>query len=106
MRKLALLIFTCMLAAFFSADAAVAMEKHKRSDPAAQKQQTVKPMKAKPVGKPNSVGTREKLSATGYFDKEQDEPTQERPNPVDAKGIKDPAGATNPARAHETPAPR
>ncbi len=106
MRKLALLVFTCALAAFISADAAEAMEKHKRTDPAVQKQQSVKPMKATPVGKPQSVGTREKLSATGYHDKDQDEPTQERPNPIDTKGIRDPAAARNPAQGQAMPAPR
>lgn len=107
MRRLAVLTVFCVLAAWVSAAAAAEpRETQGPRAPAVKKQQAVKPMKARPVEKPQNVGTREKLSATGYFDKDQDEPTQERPNPIDTKGVKDPAAATNPARVQSTPAPR
>ena len=107
MRRLAVLTVFCVLAALVSAAAAAdPRETQGPKAPAVKKQQAVKPMKARPVEKPQSVGTRDKVSATGYFDKEQDEPTQERPNPNDAKGMRDTAAAPNPAQGQTMPARR
>lgn len=43
----------------------------------------VLPVKATPMEKPRTTTSRDKVSATGFHDKDQDEPTQERPNPLD-----------------------
>ncbi len=107
MKRLFALIVSLAVAAFFSAAAAAAepMEMQKTKAPAVKKQQSVKPLKAKPVEKPKNVSNRDKASIGWHHDGGGEE-TQERPNPVDTKGIKDPAAVQNPARGQSMPAPR
>ncbi len=108
MKRLFALIVSCALAAFFSAAVAAAepVETQKPKAPATKKLQSVKPLKAKPAEKPQAVSNREKVSAAGFQSKDDDEPTQERPNPIDTKGLKDPAAVKNPARGQSMPASR
>ena len=53
--------------------------------PAVKKPGTTRSLQAKPVQMPQATSDRDKAGATGFHDKEQDEPTQEHPNPMDAK---------------------
>lgn len=48
---------------------------------------SISPIKALPVEKPRTTSDRDRVSATGYGDKDQDEPTQELPNPLDSGTI-------------------
>lgn len=107
MKRLFALIVSLAVAAFFSGAAASAepVETQKPNAPPVKKQQSVKTLKAKPVEKPKTVSNREKASIGWHHDGEGEE-TQERPNPVDTKGIKDPAAVPNPARGQAMPAPR
>ncbi|MBE0603428.1 MAG: hypothetical protein IH611_07340 [Deltaproteobacteria bacterium] len=107
MKRLFALIVSCAVAAFFSAAAAAAQpgETQKPKAPAVKKQQSVKPLKAKPAEAPKTVGNRDKASIGWHYD-DSGEPTQERPNPSDTKVIKDPAAGQNPARGQSMPAPR
>lgn len=63
---------------------------------------TTRPLQARPVQKPQATSDRDKAGATGYHDKDQDEPTQERPNPLDARPVETPQATSDRARAGAT----
>lgn len=70
--------------------------------PAVEKPATMRPQQAKPVQKPQATSDRDKVGATGYHDKDQDEPTQERPNPLDYKPAQKPQATSDRAKAGAT----
>ena len=87
-RILSSLFFGLLLLLFTTSATVQAAQVQKETKGIVPKPSTVAPRKAQPAEKPVATGQRDKLSATGYFDKEQDEPTQERPNPLDAKAAR------------------
>ncbi len=82
------MLFGLLLILFAAAQGLQAAQVQKDTKRAVPMPTTVAPRKAQPAEKPVATGQRDKVSATGFFDKEQDEPTQERPNPLDAKAAR------------------
>lgn len=62
-----------------------------------EKPATVRPVKAKAAKKPKSTSSRDKLSAFGYGE-DPGEETQERPNPLNKKGLERTAPIKAPVR--------
>ncbi|MDX9821362.1 MAG: hypothetical protein RBT20_05475 [Syntrophales bacterium] len=82
------ILFGLLLILFTTAQGLEAAQIQKETKRTVPMPTTVAPRKAQPAEKPAATGQRDKVSATGFFDKEQDEPTQERPNPLDAKAAR------------------
>ncbi|HPJ97234.1 MAG: hypothetical protein PHV00_11360 [Syntrophales bacterium] len=88
MIKFGTLMMSCALLLAFAATGAEAQTMRKQKGKMVGQTEQVRPQKAQPAQMPQATSDRDKVSATGFHDKEQDEPTQERPNPLDTKAAK------------------
>lgn len=88
MTKFGTLMISCTLLLALAATGAEAQTAREQKQENIRKMEQVRTQKAQPTQMPRATSNRDKVSVTGYHDKEQDEPTQERPNPLDAKAAR------------------
>jgi len=104
MTKFGTLMISCTLLLAFAATGAEAQTAREQKQENIRKMEQVRTQKARPTQKPRATSSRDKVSSTGYHHgQDQDEPTQERPNPLDAKAARGLDPVREPVRGQGAP---
>lgn len=99
-----MLIIACALLLAVVATDAEAQTTQTQKQEKIRKMEQVQTQKARPAKMPQKTTGKDRVSATGYHNNyDQDEPTQERPNPLDAKAARGLDPVRDPVRGQGTP---